>query len=80
MSRKKYHDDDFTELAMKITDDRATWTLRAWVLAGILKRHGIDAEFVLRADKKELVELMKEPTNERQSKQSPAPCRCSHQA
>lgn len=57
---KKTDDQDFAELAMKITSDRTTWTLRAWVLAELLKRHGIDAGFILRADKAELVKLLED--------------------
>lgn len=58
MRKKAHHREDFAELAWKITSDRTTWTMRAWVLAELLKRNGIDADFILRASKEELVKLL----------------------
>lgn len=40
----------YADLAMKITSNRATWTLRSWLLVEMLRAAGIDAEWVLTAD------------------------------
>lgn len=52
------HKDSFADTAMKVASSRTTWTLRALVLNELLKREGVNAEFVLTTDKNKLVELL----------------------
>lgn len=70
MTTHKEADKLYADLAMKITNDRATWMLRCWILANMLKQHGIEVEHILQEmDIQKLSEILANTIDSTQQEQ-----------